>query len=184
MSQPGDEQDLVAALGRNPLLFEELIRANQSAVRNFLRRLARNDALADDLAQETFIKAWEKLDSFTGQGSFAAWLMKIAYNEFLQSRRKAGQDQRLEEQVKIGMLAGQQSVYSEGPTPEASDLESILEACTEPERLALTLAYGFGMSHGEIVGITGMALGTVKSHINRGKARVREQFGKGETGYD
>ena len=184
MTSKHDETGLAQALHQNPLLFEELVGVHQSAVRNFLRRLTRNDALADDLAQETFIQAWQKLGSFSGQGSFPSWLMKIGYNQFLQSRRKVSQEQRLEQKVQTEMLAGQAPVHSDGPAGEASDLETILAACTEPERLALTLAYGFGMSHGEIVDITGMALGTVKSHINRGKLRVRERYAHGETGYD
>jgi RNA polymerase sigma factor (sigma-70 family) len=175
---------LLAALGRDPGVFGELVRVHQSRVRNFLRRLARDDAAADDLAQETFIKAWEKLDSFTGQGSFGAWLMKIAYNQFLQSRRKARQDQRLDQQAQVEMLAGQSPTHAYPPSAESSDLDRLLAVCTEPERQVLTLAYGFGMSHGEIVEITGMALGTVKSHINRGKTRVRDQYAPGESGYD
>jgi len=177
-------QELLAALSRDPRLFEELVRTHQSQLRNFLRRLTRNDALADDLAQETLIKAWNKLDSFAGQGSFAAWLMKVGYNQFLQSRRKTRQDERLEQQVQTSMLAGQSPMHSDGPNSAGSDLERLLAVCSEPERVVLTLAYGFDMSHGEIVGITGMALGTVKSHINRGKLRVREQLAHGESGYE
>lgn len=177
-------QELLAALSRDPRLFEELVRTHQSQLRNFLRRLARNDALADDLAQETLIKAWNKLDSFAGQGSFGAWLMKIGYNQFLQSRRKTRADERLEQQVQTSMLAGQAPMHSDGPGAAASDLDRLLAVCPEPERLVLTLAYGFDMSHGDIVGITGMALGTVKSHIKRGKTRVREQLARGETGYE
>jgi len=170
-------------LGRNPRLFGELVRKHQSRVRNFLRRLLRDESLADDLAQETFIKAWDKLDGFAGKGSFGGWVMKIAYNEFLQYRRKLGQDQRLERQVQDSMLAGQAASQIEAADGAGSDLEKVLSVCSEPERLALTLAYGFGMSHGEIAEVTGMAVGTIKSHISRGKARVNELFpGEGRQG--
>jgi len=170
-------------LGRNPRLFGELVRAHQSRVRNFLRRLLRDESLADDLAQETFIKAWDKLDGFTGKGSFGGWVMKIAYNEFLQYRRKLGQDQRLERQVQDSMLAGQAACQVEAADGAGSDLERVLSGWSEPERLALTLAYGFGMSHSEIAEVTGMAVGTIKSHISRGKARVHELFpGEGAQG--
>src|SRR5882672_1336531 len=63
--------------------FGELVRRYQSPVRGFLARLARGDAhLADDLAQETFLKAWRKLHTYRGSARFSTWLFGIAYNEF------------------------------------------------------------------------------------------------------
>lgn len=85
------DEELVAraVAARDQAAFGELVRRHQSRVRNWLRQLTRNAATADDIAQEAFIKAWNKLDSFSGQGRFAAWLMKIAYTEFLMSDRKS-----------------------------------------------------------------------------------------------
>ena len=68
----------------------QLIRRHQGMVRAQLRRLTAGDhSWADDLAQETFMRAWRKLDQFRGQAQFATWLYRIAYTTFLQARRDA-----------------------------------------------------------------------------------------------
>ena len=69
--------------------FGELVRRHQSQVRNFLRKLTRDPSLADDLAQDAFLHAWNKLHTFRGKGSFIGWLLKVAYTTFLQSKRKS-----------------------------------------------------------------------------------------------
>ena len=74
--------------GKDQRAFSSLVTRYQSAVRAVLMRLCRNAALADDLAQETFIKAYNKISAYSGAGSFKAWLCRIAYNEFLMSARK------------------------------------------------------------------------------------------------
>src|SRR5213594_404523 len=69
--------------------FSELVRRHQSAVRTTLRRLtAGNHALADDLAQETFLLAYRNLKSFRQEAKFSTWLYRIAYNAFLADLRK------------------------------------------------------------------------------------------------
>jgi len=69
--------------------FGVLVRTHQSKVRGFLRRLTRGDAaLADDLAQETFLEAHRKLAQYRGEGSFGSWLCGIAWSRFLMERRK------------------------------------------------------------------------------------------------
>jgi RNA polymerase sigma factor (sigma-70 family) len=69
--------------------FSELVRRYQSPVRAFLTRMTRGDShLADDLAQETFLKAWQKLYTFRGTAKFSTWLFGIAFNEFRSAARK------------------------------------------------------------------------------------------------
>ena len=68
--------------------FETLVRRHQSKVRNWLRQLTRDPARADDLAQETFIRTWQRLRTFEGRGKFTSWVMKIAFNSFLQAKRR------------------------------------------------------------------------------------------------
>ena len=88
MDELSDEA-LVASVvaARDAAAFEALVRRHQSRVRNWLRLLARSSARADDLAQETFIRAWERAHTFSGRGKFVSWLMKIAYNAFLEECR-------------------------------------------------------------------------------------------------
>ena len=81
-----EERDLVArATGADDIsAFGILVRLHQSRVRGFLRRLTRGDtALADDLAQETFLEAQRKLRQYRAEGPFVGWLLRIAYSRFL-----------------------------------------------------------------------------------------------------
>ena len=159
----------------DPADYEALIRGHQSDVRNWLRHLTGDPAWADDLAQETFIQAWEKLHTIADARKFKAWIMKIAYNMFLQSRRRQGRETKLADALGREQLAGE----SHGiPSPDASlaDLPRMLAALTREERITMVLCYAYGMSHREIADLTRMPLGTVKSHIRRGAARIRNRF--------
>ena len=171
------DEELVAraVAARDQAAFGELVRRHQSRVRAWLRQLTRNAATADDLAQETFIKAWDKLQTFGGQGRFAAWLMKIAYTEFLMSHRRAKSEQRLAAAVQAEMTeppvhdpAGEQSV--------AIDLQRMLAVLSDEEQVAMVLCYAQGLSHGEASEVTGMPVGTIKSHIHRSKEKIRQRF--------
>ena len=68
--------------------FAELVGRHQGRIRGLLTHLARDPSLAQDLAQDTFVRAWERIDMFRGTGSFAAWLGRLAYNRFLQHERR------------------------------------------------------------------------------------------------
>jgi RNA polymerase sigma-70 factor (ECF subfamily) len=176
-----DEQLVARALATaDTSAFSELVGRHQSRVRNWLRQLTRDRAHADDLAQETFITAWQKLASFGGQGRFSSWLMKIAYNEFLQSHRAARRSKRLADAVS----AENPTEPFENPTvaeQAATDLERMLAALSDEERQAMVLCYAYGLSHSEASEVTGMPIGTIKSHIHRGKDRIRARFLTGES---
>ena len=173
MMEGSDEQLVAKAVASgDTAAFEELVRRHQSRVRNWLRHLTRDAAQADDLAQDTFIRAWHRLGSFHGRGKFSSWLMKIAYNNFLQSVRKRKRDQRLVDELKSD------EIMTAKPEDESAllDLPKMLSVLTVDERVSMTLCYAYGFSHGDIAEVTEMPLGTVKSHLRRGKAKIRERF--------
>ena len=175
------DEELVAraVAARDQAAFGELVRRHQSRVRAWLRQLTRDAAAGDDIAQEAFIKAWDKLSTFGGQGRFVAWLMKIAYTEFLMAHRKAkGAKRRIaavEAEVAESLVhdpSGEESV--------AGDLERMLGILADEERAVMVLCYAHGMSHGEASAVTGMPVGTGKSHVRRGKDKIRQRFFPGE----
>ncbi len=171
-----DEELVARALARrDQAAYGELVRRHQSRVRSWLRQLTRNAANADDIAQEAFITAWEKLGSFGGQGKFSSWLLKIAYNEFLMAYRKSQSSTRLAAAVEAGITddAHHDPAGAEGV---AADLERLLGVLNADERAAMILCYAQGMSHGEASEVTGMPIGTIKSHIARGKEKIRVRF--------
>jgi len=147
--------------------FGTLVRQQQSKVRGFLRRLTRADAaLADDLAQETFLEAHRKIDQFRGEGSFGAWLCGIAWSRFLMERRK-----RKEEPLEAPDETA--SIDTTSASLARLDLEKAMAQLAPAEQAALTLCYAFGHSHGEAAEILDLPLGTVKSHVLRGREKLK-----------
>jgi RNA polymerase sigma-70 factor, ECF subfamily len=152
--------------------FERLVMRYQSRIRNWMRQLAHDHGTADDLAQEAFIRAWRSLASFDGRGKFASWLMKIAYNVYLQDARRRRRVTRLA--TTFSMHAPTEAVAED---PEVADLPRMLARLSDEERVAMVLCYAHGLSHSEIADVTEMPVGTVKSHIRRGKMKIQQQFG-------
>lgn len=171
-----EDHELVArAVSRqDTAAFGELIRRHQSHVRNFLRKLCSDYTLADDLAQDCFLHAWDKLQTFSGRGSFIGWLLKVAYTTFLQSRRKTKRYAEILDSA--GQVADQESRSKVSPNDEFTDLEKFLAVLTEEERAIMVMSYACGLSHKEIGDATDMPVGTVKSVIFRGKEKIRNSF--------
>jgi RNA polymerase sigma-70 factor (ECF subfamily) len=151
----------------NVAAFAELVRLHQGKLRAFLRRMARGDAaLADDLAQETFLKAFRKIGQFRSEGTFASWLTQIGYSRYLMHARK----HKLEPLDE----ASEPSRETEGALHAKLDLEAALARIHPAKRAALTLCFAEGYSHEEAAKIMNIPLGTLKSHVLRGREEVRE----------
>jgi RNA polymerase sigma-70 factor (ECF subfamily) len=148
--------------------FEELVRRRQGVIRGLLRRLSGDWAVADDFAQETFLQAWRKLRTLRAPGAFGGWLRQIAVNVFLQHIRRTGLTIEDSDEV------ASHSAVDYRDASVQMDLEKALGGLRPVERLCVVLAYSERMSHGEICSTTGLPLGTVKSHISRGSARLRQ----------
>ena len=171
-----EDQYLVAlAVGsQDTAAFGELIRRHQSHVRNFLRKLSGDFALADDLAQDCFLHAWDKLQTYSGRGSFIGWLLKVAYTTFLQSKRKSKRYAEILDEV--GQVAENAPGSYTQASDEVSDLDKLLAVLSEEERAVMIMSYACGLSHREISEATGMPVGTIKSVIFRGKEKIRTSF--------
>ncbi|MCP5093688.1 MAG: RNA polymerase sigma factor [Gammaproteobacteria bacterium] len=172
----GEDQELVVRVvsGQDTAAFGELVRRHQSQVRNFLRKLTCDTSVADDLSQDCFMHAWDKIQTFSGRGSFIGWLLKIAYTTFLQSKRKSKRYAEILEQ--IGHKAEADSRMYTVPLDEVTDLEKLLAVLSEEERAIMIMSYACGLSHREISDATSMPVGTVKSVIFRGKEKIRTSF--------
>ena len=166
------DSDLIARalVSDDRAAFGELVRRHQSAVRHFLRHLARGDAaLADDLAQDTFVQAWRGLAGYQGNSAFPTWLLGIAHNHWRNARRR----QRTIP-VESEHLATLEPVPSSAPLSDLKhDLGRALRSLAPEEQAALHLCYQQGLSHSEIAEVLQWPLGTVKTHLNRGKDKLR-----------
>ena len=158
--------------------FAELIAESQPRVRTFLVRLCRDYDLADDLAQDTFITAYQKLASFKGSGSFEGWLCKIAFNRFLQYKRDDKRKQEILAQYEQ-VLEVESNRY-DSVTDIQIELEKAFSALNHGEAAAITLCHSFGFSHQEVASILKAPLGTVKSQIKRGKQKLKDAMSTSE----
>jgi RNA polymerase sigma-70 factor (ECF subfamily) len=150
--------------------FAELTRRHQSGVRSLLRRLTRgNEALADDLAQDTFVQVWRNLRQFRGEAKFSTWIYRIAYNAFLAHARAAHHDEPLPEQLPEDASGPSLAVES----AMRMDLAKAMDRLSEGERAAIIHCYYQDLSHEEAAYVLGCPLGTLKSNVLRAKQKLR-----------
>ncbi|MEN5147376.1 RNA polymerase sigma factor [Brevundimonas diminuta] len=157
-----------AAGGRRE--FGELVRRHSPAVRGLLRRMGAQPALADDVAQDAFLLAFEKCAEFRGEGTFAAWIKRIAARLYLKRMSKEARYVAESETEHVAPV-----VDSIGRV----DLDEALKGLGEAERLCVSLCHGAGMSHPEIAAAMNLPLGTVKSHVKRGLDKLRARLQPG-----
>ncbi len=156
-----------AAGGRRE--FGELVRRHGSAVRSLLRRMGAQGAEADDVAQDAFLQAFEKCAEFRGEGTFAAWVKRIAARLYLKRKAKDARYVAEIEPVEDDVA----------PAPDQAglvDLDEALKSLNETERLCVSLCHGAGLSHPEIAAAMNLPLGTVKSHVKRGLDKLRARL--------
>lgn len=182
---PDEELVAVALAAGSSAAFGELVRRHQSRVRGWLTRLCGDRDRADDLAQDAFIKAHDKLDSFTGRGRFQSWLFRIAYTTFLEDQRRGRRRTELMDSIikpAASLANSEAEVAAHSALSDALDLESLLGILSEQQRRILILFYGFGFSHQEVAVIVELPLGSVKSQIHRAKAKLQQDAALANTG--
>lgn len=182
MSQHSEQVLISLAIGQqDQSAFAQLVTQHQSMVRNSLRQLTNwDESLADDLAQETFLQAYQKLNQFDGRAKFSSWLYRIAYNQFLQHCRKQSSQKRAAEFEELEGNEPDLAQMSSQQQQEESHLQRTLAkalAALEPQRrCVLHLLLHKECTQQEIAHILQMPLGTVKTHINRGRAELQKQL--------
>lgn len=168
---PLTDADLVARvlLDDDHHAFAELVRNHQSSVRGLLRQLTRTDAaLADDLSQETFLRAYKNLRSFRGEARFSTWLYRIAYNTFRENARKRKE--------LVGINEEQWQTEQDPRTVDPAlrhDLMNALNLLPLHERSAVLLCCQNGLSHDEAARVLEIPLGTVKTNVLRGREKLK-----------
>lgn len=168
---PLTDADLVARvlLDDDHHAFAELVRNHQSSVRGLLRQLTRTDvALADDLSQETFLRAYKNLRSFRGEARFSTWLYRIAYNCFRENARKRKEFVGVDDE----QLQMEQDPKTVDPALK-HDLMHALGLLPLHERSAILLCCQNGLSHDEAARVLDIPLGTVKTNVLRGREKLK-----------
>ena len=167
-----DEELVEAAQHGSTEAFSRLVDRHQQALRGFLRRACRDWALADDLAQETFLAAWSRLDRLTPGASVRAWLCGIGYNKCLTALRSERRARRREDDY--GKAA---SVAASTSPEDRMALERAMAELPLEQRACVALCLAGEFSHAEAADALNLPLGTVKSHVARGRARLLQALG-------
>lgn len=163
---------------KNTKAFDQLVKKYQSPVRRFFLNLTCGDSeLSDDLAQDTFIKAYTHIASFKNLSGFSTWLYRIAYNIFYDYIRSRKDTADLDSHEVDRTHKTEQENFG-----QKQDIYQSLKMLKEVERTCITLFYMEDVSIDKIAGITGCPPGTVKSHLSRGKAKLATYLK--QNGYD
>ncbi|MFN3537463.1 MAG: RNA polymerase sigma factor [Brevundimonas sp.] len=173
MAFDNDTELVAAARAGSDAAFARLVARHQGVVRGFLRRVLNGDrAEADDVAQEVFLTAWMSLRSLNDAAGIRPWLCGIAW-------RKARDRMRGRRRAEARDAAWMESrAPAPGVSPEdRMAMEAAMAALAPDERACVALCLAEGWSHGEAAAALGLPLGTVKSHVGRGRTKLLQALG-------
>lgn len=163
---------------KNTKAFDQLVQKYQSPIRRFfLHQTCGDSELSDDLAQDTFIKAYTNISSFKNLSNFSTWLYRIAYNIFYDYIRSKKETADLDTREVDAVGNNEQENVG-----QQMDVYQSLSVLKEMERTCITLFYMEDVSIDKIAGIAGIPTGTVKSHLSRGKEKLTTYLK--QNGYD
>ncbi|MEO1027852.1 MAG: RNA polymerase sigma factor [Pseudomonadota bacterium] len=162
-----DKLVLLAKVAADTDSYGELVRRHEQGLIAFLTKFCGSVTQAEDLAQNTLVKGFTHLHQFKGTSSFKTWLYRIGYREFLRDVRRSQSDARLQEQIRQDI-----GTFTIKDPSQMMDISQALEALKPQERSSIVLCDIFGFTHKEAARIQKLPLGTVKSHVKRGRAKV------------
>jgi RNA polymerase sigma-70 factor (ECF subfamily) len=184
-----DDTSLVReTLDGNQLSFQLLVERYQERMFGLVRHYTQSAVEIEDIVQDTFLKAYRRLDSFQHQSSFSTWLHRIAVNTALDFLKRAGRNpvQTVEDpELSVGSTVAQPGVGRVSAPSARLEREEIAEVTREvlaelPEifRTALVLREFEGMAYQEMADVLGISIGTVESRLFRARARFREALAR------
>ncbi len=171
---------LVEAARRGDMrAFERLYRLHSGRVMGLCLRMARRRDVAEDCVQQTFIRAWRNLAAFEGRSAFGTWLHRIAVNEVLTYARNHGtrteaNDADIDVDAAVDVARDGSGDVDAG---EVMDVERALAGLPEGARNVMVLQAIYGYSHEEVADMLGIAVGTCKAQLHRGRHLLRERMG-------
>jgi RNA polymerase sigma-70 factor (ECF subfamily) len=176
---------LVEAARRGDMrAFERLYRLHSGRVLGLCLRMTRQREIAEDCVQQTFVRAWRNLAAFEGRSAFGTWLHRIAVNEVLTNKRNRGTRSEgvslpsHDEDEDAFEGVADTTVAADGG--DVMDMEKALATLPEGSRHVVVLQAVYGYSHEEVADMLGIAVGTCKAQLHRGRKLLRERLGMPE----
>jgi RNA polymerase sigma-70 factor, ECF subfamily len=161
--------DVAMAAAGDQRAFERIYRLHVARIHSLARRMAGSEGDADELTQDVFVRAWERLGTYRGEAAFGTWLHRLAVNVVLNWRRsEAGERQRIGEGVDAELVEGRRSTGAEG-----LDLEGAIERLPRGARQVFVLHDVEGFKHEEIAAMIGVTTGTSKAQLHRARMLLR-----------
>lgn len=175
IKNPDEDFRLVEkAADGNQDAFKELFLKNVSKIHSLCLRISSDTFVAEELTQEVFIKAWEKLKTFKFESKFSSWLHSIAVNQFLMHlRSEKRRSQNTEEFSKDKNINNPKHIND-----IRMDIETAIKALPEQAKLVLVLHDIEGYKHNEIAKMMSIETGTSKAHLHRARKILREELSK------
>lgn len=175
LTDDDDFQLARAAAAGNRRAFHTLVLRHERRLRAFLGRVA-GSAEGDELAQEAFLRAWQRGIEFRGEGSWFGWIAGIGWRLFLDRNRR---ERRRTELAQWADMSADIPA-SASASGAAVDIARLFAHLTDEERAVMTLCLGHGHSHSEAAAILDLPLGTVKSLVLRGRHKLQRVIHEGE----
>ena len=190
LAAASDQQIVVWAQDGQEIAFRELVRRYQRPVFSLIYRMVRDRETAEDLAQETFIKVLNAIDSYRPEHKFSSWIFKIANNAAIDHLRRRDPDllsldgapdavsAERQEATALQVRAGGESPLDELEARElGSHIESAIARLRPEYRACIMLRHVEGRAYEEIAAILDLPLGTVKTYIHRARGELRDMLG-------
>jgi RNA polymerase sigma-70 factor (ECF subfamily) len=171
----GEYDVIIQASQKDQSAFKKLFDKYSGKIYAFSLRLAMNTESAEEIVQETFIKAWNKLESFRFESKFSTWLFGIAYNEFLMHNRAKNRRDNKFAAADINDLVEIKSVFNFDTN---IDIEKAISKLPEQAKAVFVLHEIEGYKHNEIAEMINIQEGTSKAHLNRARKILREELSK------
>lgn len=174
-----DDQDLISqAQQGNEQALSALLQKHYAMLKRYLIKITVNPYLAEDLTQESLIKAIEKISLYDGRSSFSSWLITIGSRLYIDSIRRQNVEKRWAEQEKAIRKMKWEAGHKNRDWPEFLE---VLSTVTEEHRIPLILKHYYGYTYTEIAAILHVSEGTVKSRVHHASRQLRKEWFDDET---
>jgi RNA polymerase sigma-70 factor, ECF subfamily len=181
--EPSDEEAIGLVLDGDTEAFAVLVRRHKTRVMRLGLSFFRDEEEAADFTQDVFMKAYTALASFKGRSLFSTWLLRIAYNTAINSKKRKRDQVSLDPDIEIEGSLGAEDEHLREET--ARTVREAMAQLPPRQAICIELYFYYDLKYSEISEITGFPVNTIKSHVFRAKRILRERLGEtGEDGHE